>query len=139
MLVRGFFLSISFLKLRVFTRRSPNRVGRFDNVRVSVSNRRLVNVVLYGDRHAFVVINRIRAVFRLNLYVNDVDVRAGHDVRRLQVILANLLSACRLFRAEREARQVSGCLASVAIAARRGLAFNSVANVVEGDVHGVTS
>ncbi len=56
-------------------------------------------MILNGIRYALVMINRIRAILRLNLNINNIDVRACNDIRRLQVILANLLAQRRLFRA----------------------------------------
>lgn len=138
-LIGRFFLCVSFFQLGMFTRRSPYGVRRFDDVRVRVGNRWLVDMVFDGYRDAFVVVDRIGAVFRLDLNVNNVDVRACDDVRRLEVVLANFLAARRLFRAERQARQIRSGLASVAVTARRRLAFDSVAHVVEGDIHGVAT
>lgn len=85
------------------------------------------------------MIHRIRAILRLHLHVNNVNVRTGNDVRRLQVVLTYLLPNRRLFRAKRASRQISSCLTSVTVLARMRLPFNSMAYVIERDVHSVAA
>lgn len=96
-------------------------------------------MILNGNGNAFIMIHRIGAIFGLNFNINNVNMRACNNVRRLQVILAYLFTHGGLFRAKRKARQIGSGLASITIAARRRLTFHSVAHVIKRNVHGITA